>query len=505
MGENDLNYKPSVKQTTPIVEDTGANHADAVADGINADTQGNLQTPPVPVATPVEEFKYEKKPVINFKKVLKKVLLILLLVIILVPLVYVFVKYNPFTNKKDQSSGEIVWWSLGMSEDVLNKMIEGYLAENPQVKIKLVVQSETDYRERLMNSLKEGKGPDIYSIHNSWVPMLIDSLDTMPESVYGKEEYYKDYYSVIAQNMTTTSGIVGIPLEYDAITLYINEDIFSFSGKSIPTTWDEFSQVAVDLTTRGEGNSILQSGAAMGLTDNVDYWPEIIALLMLQNKSNLFSPSGQPTYEAIASFGEYNSTLKVWNNTLPKSTLAFADGKVAMFFAPAKVATEIKRLNPNLKFKTTVIPQVRKDDPNEPEVTYSSYWVQSVWKDSADSETAWKFLKYLSSEESLGKMYNLYKEKGVQPLIYPRMSMRDKLINDKIFGSVVAQAPFATSWYLADKTNDGVEGINSVVNSAYKKTVDTISASRANKYSVNFFKSMVSELKKGLLVYNVSK
>lgn len=505
MGENDLDYKPSVKQTSSTAENAVVNPVEAASDYLHAGTQGNLQNPSAPAPTAVEEFKYEKKPAINFKKLFKKILQILSFVVVLVPLVFVFIKFNPFTNKKVQSGGEIVWWSLGMNENVLNKMIEDYIAENPQVKIKLIIQSEVDYRERLMNSLKDGSGPDVFSIHNSWAPMFMDHLDTLPEKVYGKEEYYKDYYSVIVQNMTTSGGIVGIPLEYDAITLYINEDIFSFSGKSVPTTWDEFSQVAVELTTRGENNSILQSGAAMGLTDNVDYWPEIVSLLMLQNKSNLFSPSGQTSYEAIASFGEYNSTLKVWNNTLPKSTLAFADGKVAMFFAPAKAAVEIKKLNPNLKFKTSVVPQVRKDDPNEPEVTYSTYWVQSVSKDSANKETAWRFLKYLSSESSLGKMYDLYKEAGVQPLVYPRVSMRDRLINDKIFGSVVAQAPFGTSWYLADKTNDGSTGINSVVNSAYKKTVDTVSASKANKYSVNFFKSLASELKKGLLVYNVTK
>ena len=82
--------------------------------------------------------------------------------------------------------------------------------------------------------------------------------------------------------------------------------------------------------------------------------------------------------------------------------------------------------------------------------------------------------------------------------------MRDKLINDRISGSVVAQAPFASSWYLADKTHDGDSGINSVVNSAYKKVVDAASNKKAAKTPEAFFKTHIQELKKGLLVFNVT-
>ncbi len=462
-------------------------------------------TPPLTTAPKVEEFTYERKPRIDVKKVSKILVGLLSFLIILIPLIFIYIKFNPFAGRKVEKKGEIIWWALGLDENVMNKMIEEYTANNPKVKIKLVVQSETDYRERLMNNLKEGKGPDVFTIHNSWVPMMIDYLDAMPENVYRKADYEKDFYPVVIRNMTTTNGIVGIPLEYDALTLFINEDIFSVSGKSIPRTWDEFSQTATQLTTRGDKNIILQSGAAMGLTDNVDYWPEIVALLLLQNKSDLFSPTGQSSYEAFSAFGEYNSTLKTWNNTLPKSTIAFAEGKVAMFFAPAKVASEITKINPKLKFKTVIVPQVRKDDPNETEIAYSTYWVQSVWNGSSDKQLAWSFLKYLSGTESLTKMFDLSKELGSRRMIYPKVDMRDKLINDKIFGSVVAQAPVAVSWYLADKTNDGPAGINSVVNSAYKKTVDTVSASKGSKYSQVFFKTLLADLKKGLLTFNVTK
>ncbi|KKQ48469.1 MAG: Extracellular solute-binding protein family 1 [Candidatus Woesebacteria bacterium GW2011_GWB1_38_5] len=460
---------------------------------------------PKPSEIKPEEFVYKKKTGFNSKKAMKTFMSILSLAIISVPLVFFFMKYNPFSKDKTVQKGEVVWWNLGGNETVLNEMIGEYSKKNPEAKIKLIVQSETDYRERLTNSLKDNRGPDIFTIHNSWMPMFLEYLDVVPESIYTLEEYSRIFYSVVSKDMRTSEGVVGIPLEYDALTLFINEEMFSFSGKSAPATWDEFKVIAKDLTIRGANNFILQSGAAMGSTDNVDYWPEILATLMLQNKSNLDSPTGTGSYEAMVVFVEYNKTDKVWDTTLPDSTTAFAEGKVAMFFAPSRVAGEINKLNPNLKYRTIELPQVRRDDPNEPKVSYSTYFVQSVWKKSGDKDLAWDFLKFLSSKESLEKINQNLTGIGDQKKAYPRIEMRDLLINDRVLGSVVALAPISTSWYLADKTNDGVDGINTKINEEYKKTINSIQIGKRGAATENdpLLKALTTSLRKILSSYNI--
>jgi ABC-type glycerol-3-phosphate transport system substrate-binding protein len=460
-------------------------------------------------AKEVEEFKYQPKPKINLKKTLKVVVSVISFLIILVPLLFIFLKYNPFKNKGVSTKrGEIVWWSLGIDEVVAKKMVADYLKDNPKAKINLIVESEIDYGERLLNSLKDGKGPDVFTIHNSWVPMMAEQLDPMPANVYSQEEYSKSYYSVVSKDFKTTEGIVGIPLEYDALTLFVNEDIFSRSGKTYPKTWDEFATLADELTLKDGKGFILQSGAALGITQNVDYWQEIIALLLLENKSNLFSPNTNPTveqtsFEALLSFADYYSTAKVWNSSLPSSTTAFADGKAVMIFAPAKAAREIKKISPNLKFRTIIVPQVRKNDPNEPDVSYATYWAQAVWRKSGDKELAWDFLKYLASDGSYEKMQSYYKELGIPPPASPKVSQREKLTNDRVLGSVVALAPIATSWYLADKTYDGPKGINTSVNAAYKKTIDAVSLTR-RRDKIVLLKTLSSELKKGLFTFGIT-
>lgn len=61
----------------------------------------------------------------------------------------------------------------------------------------------------------------------------------------------------------------------------------------------------------------------------------------------------------------------VWDDKLPSSTVAFARGDVAMMFAPSWRAHEIAAQNPDLKFKTTTLPQL-----SDERISWGSYWAE---------------------------------------------------------------------------------------------------------------------------------
>ena len=63
----------------------------------------------------------------------------------------------------------------------------------------------------------------------------------------------------------------------------------SASG-GIPTNWDDFRKVAFALTVRDDRGNIVRSGSAMGTTNNITNWPDILAILMLQNSVDLANP-----------------------------------------------------------------------------------------------------------------------------------------------------------------------------------------------------------------------
>jgi multiple sugar transport system substrate-binding protein len=431
---------------------------------VNPAPVGQAVPPPPPAVPPIV-------PTLPKKRGIPKIFLwlgigaVVLLVIFL--LVRVFAGARP-------GSSSITWWGLWEDESVVAPLIAEYQTAHPNVKITYVKQSPQDYRERLTSALAKGTGPDIFRFHNSWVPMFRNDLDTLPSSVMNASDFAKAFYPIASSDLTSGSGIVGIPLEYDALTLYINEDIFNKAGKTPPATWDDLRILARELTVKDDQGVITQSGIALGRTENVDHWQEILALMMLQNGVDLSNPIGKPAEDALTFFTVFSTQDGVWDVSLPASTQAFAGGKLAMYIAPSWRAFEISQQNPSLKFRTVAVPQLPKDNPKQPDITYATYWADGVWARSTKKAAAWDFLKFLSTQSSLEKLYaNSAKTRNFgEP--YPRMDMANILMDHPVIGSIIKQAPGAESWYLASRTFDGPTGINSQLSNYFADAVNAV-------------------------------
>jgi multiple sugar transport system substrate-binding protein len=368
----------------------------------------------------------------------------------------------------------LTWWGLWEDENIVTPLIQEYETAHPGVKISYIKQSREDYRERLASALAQGTGPDIFRFHNSWLPMFVSRLSTAPANLFNVSDFAKNYYPVSVNDLSGSSGIVGVPLEYDAITLFINEDIFAGAGKSPPQTWDELRQTALSLTIKDDRGVVTQSGVALGRTENVDHWPEILALMMIQNRANLNRPTGELAEAALKFYTIFSRVDKVWDETLPTSTAAFASGKLAMYFGPSWRALEISGANPSLRFKTVPVPQLPKDSPDEPSISYATYWVEGVASGSKNKNAAWDFLHYMSEKQSLEKFYtNASSVRGFgEP--YPKIDMANLLLDHPILGSVIQLAPEAKSWYLASRTFDGDTGINSQLAVYFENAINAV-------------------------------
>ena len=429
---------------------------------------GPVSQPPVPVIAegPTVTTTGRRFPI--------KIILGILLALILAALAYFGFKFLRSRTGAPLTTNTITWWGLWEDSGVVAPLIEEYQTQNPTIKIEYVRQSPKDYRERLESSLSGGEGPDIFFFHNSWVPMFRDKLDKIPAEVMGAGEFAQTFYPIVSSDVTSGTGLTGIPLGYDALTLYINQDMFDAAGKTAPETWDDLRKVASELTIKDEEGLISQSGVALGLTSNIDHWPEILALMMLQNGANLAEPTGELAEKALEFYTFFYKTDKVWDENLPNSTVAFAAGKVAMIFGPSWRAFEIKEQNPELRFKTVAPPHLPKEDTNEPDVAYATYWIQGVWEGSSQKEAAWSFLKFMSQKTSLEKLFANASKTRLFGEPYPRVDMTELLNTHPMLGAIITQAPNATSWYLASRTFDGPTGINSQINKYFEDAVNAV-------------------------------
>jgi len=404
---------------------------------------------------------------------------------IIILLLISFFAYRFISNRSESGVvGEVVWWGLWEDENITFSVISEYEASNPKVKIKYVRQSKEDYRERLTSALAKGTGPDIFRFHNTWVPMFKSELDKVPANIFTVSDFSTTFYPVAVSDLTVGANLVGIPLEYDGLSLYINEEIFEKTGKEMPTTWNELRQIARELTITDETGAITQAGVALGRTENVDHWPEILGLMMLQNGVDLTKPTGKLAEDALDFYTIFSISDGVWDATLPSSTVAFAGGKLAMYFGPSWRAFEIRLQNPNLRFKTIPVPQLPKTSANETDVTYATYWAEGVWARSKNKEEAWNFLKYISNKEVLEKLYNQASKTRMFGEPYPRQEMEILLKDHPIIGTTVVGAKTAQTWFLQSKTWDGPTGINSQINKYFEDAINLVNTGKEAKIAL---------------------
>ncbi len=447
--------------------------------------------PPPPAETQAKTFIMEEEGGgLSKLKGILPVILVLLVLVIGAFAVFKFVL--PKMAKPKEVS--LTYWGLWEPETVMSSVISDYQKTHPNVKINYVFQSPKDYRERLASALVSDKGPDIFRFHSSWVPMFKNDLSPIPAKTMDAASFEASFYPVARQDLRVGNSYVGIPLEIDTLALFINEEIFETAGKTPPTTWDELRKTAIELTTKDSEGKIQISGAALGRTENVDHWSDILALMMLQNGADLTNPTGALAEDALAFFSIFSKIDGVWDETLPSSTAAFAGGKVAMYFGSSWEVFEIKKANPNLRFRVLPVPQLEGTN-----ITWASYWVEGVAKKSKFQDESFEFLKYLSERETLQKLFQAESQLRLFGEPYSRVDMANLLSDDDFAGAFIKQAPAARSWYLCSRTFDN--GLNDKMIKYFEDAVNSVNEGKTAKEALETTASGVSQI---LAQYGIS-
>jgi len=310
--------------------------------------------------------------------------------------------------------------------------------------------------------------------------------------------YEQTFYPVIAENLRAGTSYLGIPLMVDTLSLFYNEDIFLAAGKSPPTTWEELRNVANELTVKDETGRIQTAGVALGTPANVDHWSDILGLMMLQNGADLTNPAACSTQageevclgaDALTYFTIFKTVDHVWDETLPSSTQAFAAGKLAMYFGPSWRVFDIKALNPKLNFKIIPVPQLPGD---KQKVSWASFWVEGVAKRSKHKNEAWEFLKFLSSPQTLEKLYQAESNLRLFGEIYPRKEMAEKLKTNPLVAPFVEQMPQAKTWYLCSFTWDN--GINDRMIKYFEDAVNAVNEGKTAKEALTTASQGIAQL-----------
>ena len=381
------------------------------------------------------------------------------------------------------------FWSVYEDEKVFRELIGDYQRSNRHVTIKFEKKSFDNYEEDLLNALAAGKGPDIFSIHHTWLPKHKDKISPMPQTEWfmSIEEFantfvdvvYSDFIAKEEEEEETRARrrkekeeekeeIYAIPLYVDTLALYYNKDMFNSAGiPSPPTNWEELLDDVYTLTERDKWGNIKKSGIAMGTAENINRSIDILTLLMLQGGTKMtneehsratfnqvvrleqerFSP-GKEALRFYTDFSNPAKSIYCWNRQMPYSIDAFYEGKVAMMINYSHSIETIRAKSPYLNFAIAPVPQIKD---KKLDINYANYWGLTVSKNSENPNEAWKFILYLAQEENVKK----YLENTKRPTAKRDLIEWQK--EDPDLGIFANQTLSAKSWHQTD--NSAIEKI----------------------------------------------
>jgi ABC-type glycerol-3-phosphate transport system substrate-binding protein len=263
----------------------------------------------------------------------------------------------------------------------------------------------------------------------------------------------------------------GVPMMTEGLGLFVNEDLFAAAGVSVPKTYVDLLDIVPQLTVRNE-DELVTSAIALGATNNVEHFSDILALMIMQNGGKLTNPVGQEAEEALVFFLKFSNSsdpMYTWNGLQDNSVSAFANKKVAMMIAPSWRAFDVRQINPNLRFHIEPVPQL-----SEAPVTWASYWAEGISSQSKHKEQAFEFLSYLTSEENTMLLYAEAAKARLFGPPYARKELGSQLLNDPFAGAFIEQAPYARSFPLASNTYDN--GLNDEMIQYMENAVNAVAA-----------------------------
>ena len=404
----------------------------------------------------------------------------------------------------------LTWWTVYDDVNAIQPVINDYRALHPNVSIDMRVLRLDEYESTLVNALAEDRGPDIISLHNTWIPKYQNKLTPIPDSITVpftsvtgtikketvtqlrtkpglsvkdlKTEFVDQVGSDVimnapsdAQPSVAKDRIFALPLADDALALYYNKDLLNAAGiPEPPVYWDDLQKMIPKLVKQDSKGDIIQSGAALGTAKNVERYSDILSALMMQNgtkmtdgdqvtfdkmPAELAGRDTPPADSAVTFYTDFANPAKevyTWNDKQPDSLQAFASGQTAFFFGYSYQLPQIVAQAPKLNLGIAALPQIR----DNPTVNFSNYWVEGVSKKSVNQNWAWDFIEFASSADQASK----YLAAAERPTaLRSLIDQQTQDINLSVFASEMLTAK---SWYRGKSDADCEQAISDLIYSA---------------------------------------
>ncbi len=461
----------------------------------------------------------------------KKFLSLFTLAIVLLGLVFTVTG----CGRKEGAGITLRIWNAIEPESAWEPLLTSY-QEETGVKIEYTFRKEWKenpwrYEADLLNALATGRGPDIVSIRNDWLPKHYDKAIPAPEGVFARQDrqfknlsnldYLSRYFvpTVVLENVIDNQ-VYALPFYVDSLMLYCNRQIFEKASEELqireranptmstaqleqarkilqnyPRSWQELLK-AIELIKIVDNKKISRPAIALGTAKNVSFAPDILISLMMQNGTQVVAYDlkkatfhlenfetasvaypGRDALSFYSRFADPNDPYYTWNSEQPNSEAMFLAGNLAMVIADSTLWEKIQQTNLKNQVDRVGFPQI---DPERPRVV-ARYWTNIVTTNSQYPETAWDFLAFASQPEVLRGYLRITSKPTPLKVAEEEIDVED---------IPTLQSQIALGWYHGRNPREAEKIIGEMIDKAVKNRQNL---AKLVDFSANKFTEMLQE------------
>lgn len=344
------------------------------------------------------------------------------------------------------------YWGVFTDSDDMAVLISAFTKKHPNIQVQYRKFRPEEYEQKLLEAFAEDRGPDLFTIHSTWLQRYKSKLSPLPPkitfTVFTKEgsgfsektvataseisglslKQLRDQFvqtvekDVLAQASTTSTvkSIFALPFFVDSLAMYYNKDLLAQNALVKPAAnWNDLRDHAEKLTRRVKDSDIItQPAVAMGTAKNVHRAGDLLIALMAQNGAIISDQNGNITFNGpgkttpakdeaypaaralqfYLDFANPGLNAYSWNEEQGDALDAFADGKLAYYFGYSYDLASIRSRNPRLNFDVAALPQFDKP------TNIANYWMEAVPMKSKRKNEAWLFIQETATnKEALAK------------------------------------------------------------------------------------------------------